>query len=212
MRNRKSASTILFERTSICLVGCSVALVGCSTGFKRTGYSIEASQKIEPSKSSNDRDGAIEINDATTLGNGKVSSNTKMTNAVPAQDCKVAIKYNANLPASAKKIGEVEAYDPFWLALHCCEDVAMSTFVKDACAIKANVVNIVKETPGSIWHCYEAKAELLVVDGPVTSDDKYTPDKILDRSQKMDKAVHAMMTGAIIGGVVGGAIAGSVAK
>ncbi len=159
-----------------------IGLSGCATGFTRTGYT----PPLE-----------------------KLDSKTAKTKA---PKCNVAIKYKMDTKEKSKKLGEVEAYDPFWLALHCCEDLALSTFIQDACSINANVVNIVEETPGSIWHCYTAKAELLSVSSKeIKSDEKYAADKIKYRSEKMDSEVHALMAGAVVGGVIGGVVVGSAA-
>jgi hypothetical protein len=162
----------------IFLAICVLGLSACATGFKRVGYAlpVPATPSDKPAK------------------------------VAVAPTCKVAIKYQMSVPKNAKKIGEVEAYDPMWMAVHCCEDLALSTFVKDACAMNANVINIVDETPGSIWHCYTAKAELLsVANKDVKSDEKYAAEKIKERSEKMDKQVHALLVGAAVGGAVAGA-------
>lgn len=134
------------------------------------------------------------------------------TNLLPCKN--IAIQsYSRFSPDEAVSIGEITASDT-GVSLYCSEEEIISIFRKDACAMGANIVNIIEETrPNFLSTCYRATAELLKITNPallaeIKSDSRYSPERVRERSI----ITHTRNTGALgtVGGAAGGVAVGVV--
>ncbi|MGE3973743.1 MAG: hypothetical protein AB7F59_04375 [Bdellovibrionales bacterium] len=104
------------------------------------------------------------------------------------QQCKVAIRYQAKPEEKAGKLlGTISASEP-GLGTTCDHEYVVLQFLKDACEIKADLINIIEEKfPDHISTCYRAKAELIAVNSKrlLRTDARYYPDKIRKNTKKL---------------------------
>ncbi len=78
-------------------------------------------------------------------------------------DCCVAIKNNININREEVEVlGKIKASDTGF-STACDEEYVLDIFGEDACALGADIINIVEEEqPDYFWStCYRAKAEFL---------------------------------------------------
>lgn len=77
-------------------------------------------------------------------------------------DCDVIIKKQMNIPASLKKVGEIKLGDTGF-SISCSEEHALELLRKEACSLKANIINIVEESrPDLLSSCYRCRAEFYI--------------------------------------------------
>jgi len=145
------------------------------------------------------------------------SVNDSQVNLEPCPN--IIIKHKASFPADvATVLGSIKAGDSGF-STACSEAYVLGIFRKDACAIKANIINIMEETQPNLWSsCYRAKADLLrcndkVLLADMKSDPQYAPDLVNQRSKKtaIMNAAALGAIGGVLGGAIGGAIAGGIA-
>ncbi len=119
----------------------------------------------------------------------------------------IVIKNNAKLsPDMFEVIGSIKASDTQF-STECSEEYVLAVFRKDACALCANIINIVEEKhPNFMSTCYQAKAELIRIKdrsllADMTSDSQYSSELIKERSART--AIGNAAAGGAIGGVAG---------
>jgi hypothetical protein len=67
-----------------------------------------------------------------------------------------------DIPASLKKVGEIKLGDSGF-SISCSEEQALGLLRKEACSLKANIVNIVEESrPDLLSSCYRCRAEFFI--------------------------------------------------
>ena len=128
-------------------------------------------------------------------------------------NCKIAIKNNYDFESvNGIVLGEIKAYD-VGLSMHCSEAVVLSTFILDACALGAQLINITKEEQPGYWTsaCYRAEAQFIKITDPniaslIFSDEKYSPEKVNERSELTHKINEASIGAGVGGGLLGGAM------
>jgi hypothetical protein len=76
--------------------------------------------------------------------------------------CGAAVKFRYDLARQEHaSLGTIEAKEP-GMGMHCNQDFVLSTFLREACALKADLVNIMDEAKPDIWSsCYRATAEYI---------------------------------------------------
>lgn len=103
--------------------------------------------------------------------------------------CNVVFKQKIMSGDSIQKVGLVELMDSQF-SVKCNEAHALKLLEKEACALNADVVNIIEEKrPGIGSSCYRCKAEIYKYTKGKTelkSDDYYNKDE-LDKRLKKDK-------------------------
>ena len=124
--------------------------------------------------------------------------NDLQTNLSPCTD--IIIKKNASFPEDiATVVGKIKAGESGF-SFVCSEEYVLGIFRKDACALRANIVNIIEEKQPNFWStCYRAKADLLRckdknVLANIKSDPQYASELVTERSKKtaiMNAAGHA---------------------
>ncbi len=139
--------------------------------------------------------------------------NDLQTNLSPCTD--IIIKKKASLPEDiATVVGKIKAEDSGF-SFVCSEEYVIGIFRKDACALGANIVNVIEEKHPDFWSsCYRAEADLLRCKDKnllanIKSDPRYAPELVTDRS-KVTAIMNAAGLGMIGGGIIGGAIAAGV--
>ena len=133
--------------------------------------------------------------------------------------CKIAIKKNADFPEDKIEIlGEIKAYDT-GCSLKCSESLILSLFLEDACALGADVVNIIKEDHPNPWKsaCYQAEAQLVKILDPelaanVKTDRQYAPELIVERSKITEEIAQRAISAGLAGGLSGGMVGGGAIK
>ncbi len=114
-------------------------------------------------------------------------------------------------------LGNIEIHDKF-MPNQCDEGAVFKTVIADACALNADVINVVGEKqPDYVWtSCYGVNAQFLrFVDREQTisieSDPHYEMSAIQQRAAISKQRASAASATAIAIGVVAGVIAGSMA-
>lgn len=77
-------------------------------------------------------------------------------------NCGAAIKFRYDVRGQETRLlGTIKAKEP-GMGMHCNQDFVLSTFLREACALKADLVNITDEAKPDIWSsCYRATAEFI---------------------------------------------------
>ena len=99
-------------------------------------------------------------------------------------DCDVIIKKQMSIPTSLKKVGEIKLGDSGF-STSCSEEQAIGLLRKEACSLKANIINIVDESrPDLLSSCYRCRAEFYIntVDNTTyQSDNQYNSENVKTR-------------------------------
>ena len=136
-----------------------------------------------------------------------------------AQNCKLAIKCEAQYSSDEVEVlGKIKSYDTGF-SINCSEIEVLTIFCEDACALGADIVNVIwEELPyTSNSTCYRATAELLRLKDreaatQVKSDEKYYPENLIARAKLADQHFRRIIQKAIEegheAGIMGGILSG----
>jgi hypothetical protein len=99
-------------------------------------------------------------------------------------NCDVIIKKQMDIPPSLKKVGEIKLGDS-GVSISCSEEHALALLRKEACSLKANIINIVQESrPDLLSSCYRCKAEFYIntdVNTSYQTDSQYNSSNVNSR-------------------------------
>jgi len=121
-------------------------------------------------------------------------------------DCDVIIKKQMDIPASLKKVGEIKLGDSGF-STNCSEEQALGLLRKEACSLKANIINIVEESrPDLLSSCYRCRAEFYINPDAKTTyqtDNQYNTINVntrvsADRTKNTFIAIGAVGLGCVI--------------
>jgi hypothetical protein len=121
-------------------------------------------------------------------------------------DCNVIIKKFMHVTDSIQKIGEIKLGESGF-AVACSEAHAIKILNNEACAIQADVINIVEENRPDFWSsCYRCRAEFYkykISPVQVQSNELYNQDSIKkrvsqDRGKNTVIAIMAVVAGILI--------------
>ncbi len=128
--------------------------------------------------------------------------------------CRVVIKNNADFTTDEVTIvGNIKVFDTQF-SVECDEEYVLDLLTKEACALGADIVNIIEEKQPNIWStCYRAKAQYLRVNNRqraliLKSDPQYEWSIVQQRGAKGRQRTNEAVSGSIMGGAIGGAAAG----
>jgi hypothetical protein len=131
-------------------------------------------------------------------------------------DCRVVFKQEVSAaPDEIDVLGSVTASDSGF-SIKCDEAYVLRRFRDDACAVGADVVRLSDEKAPDFWStCYRAKAELLRyrdrdVVQTLTSDARYDPDPLRERSDVTYDRLRDAAIGGAIAGPAGAVAAGAI--
>jgi hypothetical protein len=111
------------------------------------------------------------------------------------------------LTDSIRKIGEIKLGETGF-SVACSEEQAVQILKKEACALQADIINIVEENrPDFLSSCYRCRAEFYKAENSsiqIQSSELYKPDDIQarvsqDRSRNVVYAIFAIALGAVAG-------------
>jgi len=133
-------------------------------------------------------------------------------------DCKVAIKLYFKTNSDDHIIlGKIASYEQ-GLSVACNEWDILNIFVKEACALKADIINIDEAKYPDFWStCYRAKAEFIKVKDPaigktIVSDKNYSYEEIVKRVARYDKEIQERLQRGIDAGIKGGILGGMMSS
>ena len=130
----------------------------------------------------------------------------------PLADCEMPIHNDPKLDLSAfDVVGRIEAHDSGF-STDCDEEVVLREFMRDACHLDADLINITAESRPDFWStCYRAKADFLRrrdgTGAPLASDEKYAPGDVHKRAQETHRRNRDVILWGAAAGAVGGAVA-----
>jgi len=135
--------------------------------------------------------------------------------ALEGKSCNVAIKRDFKFAdLEMKVLGNIEVYDNL-LSVDCDERAVFDTVIADACALRADVINVTGEKqPDYFWTmCYRVNAQFLRLADPeqaiqIESDPHYEMAAIQQRAsistQRAGQAYAIGMVGMILGSLIAG--------
>jgi TPR repeat protein len=173
---------ISYLKTFLILCGATAILSGCTSGITRTGYRLPAGQ-----------------------------TSVATTNRL------IAIKYNVHYSTNdVVLLGSIHAYDTGF-STRCDEAYVLGIFSEEGRMLGADVINITGERQPDFWStCYQARAQFLRFKDrkmamEVSSDPKYAPDLVAERSERSKELATGEIEAAVVGGALGGAASGVIA-
>jgi len=130
-------------------------------------------------------------------------STPKDTAAINGASCNIAIKFQAKYSKDEVDVlGTIKSYAT-GLSINCGEINVLTIFYKDACAQRADIINIVEERQPDSWStCYRAEAELIRLKDrekvlQARTDEKYScfaPRFKYAANRESNKAIDAQKT------------------
>lgn len=126
------------------------------------------------------------------------------------KNCRIALKYQAEYDDSeVEQLGSVESYET-GLSIKCGEIEVLEVFIKDACALGADIVNFMWAIyPDYRSTCYRAKAEFLKLNDrdevqKLLSDKHFSPENLAHRAQLAEIEYQKAKNAGVMGGMIGG--------
>lgn len=127
-------------------------------------------------------------------------------------DCRIAVKEKASVEESeVELLGRAKVYDK--LSWKCDEAYVFDRLIKEACALKANIITVADEKHPSFWSdCYRAKVQFLRLKdasraSELKSDPKFTRKLILKRARRTGIQRRRAAEAGALGGIMGGILA-----